>query len=749
MRSFATLSLRAKLLAAFGGILALTSVLGAVSIYGLSSTSGELAAISGNWMPTVREIITFRAVTAEVRSLQYQYLAATDMTSMATIDANLSKRIAEFEREKKEFEAVVDTEKERKEFADFQQHWGAYIRNWLTIAPLPLQGQGEVAVARMRTESLPLYESMQGSLARLVADAEKGAAAAASNGSTISQRSRLLVFAVLAAVIVVGLGVAIAFAAHLSRGVRAIAERTNEVQTSLIAELRRGIEAMSRGDLHEVTVAHVPPLAVATADEVGALARSVNQMIADAGETAAAFSRTQDMVRHLVEETQQLATAAQRGELDSRRDAAQYEGAFRDLVQGMNATLDAVATPIGEARDVLNAVAGRNLTVRVQGDYQGAYGDIKASVNSALDNLSETLSQIDAAAEQVASAGSEVSGASQALASGASQQAASLEEVGANVATILSMTQQSARNASEASALARNARTRAEEGRERMGRLTQAINEIRQSSNETSKIVKSIEEIAFQTNLLALNAAVEAARAGDAGRGFAVVADEVRNLAVRAGEASRNTASLIEQGMRSAEHGGELHEEVLQSLDAIHAEVVKVANVTVEISATTDQQTDGVQQINASVGQINLVTQQVAASSEESASAATELESQARTMRETVMQFTIAKGRASVERAPVDARGAEASERPPTSLARPSVTAPRKASKVAVLSNAPAPARRVTAPAPRSAAPSVKASAQTVASPTPLAKPSPGGARKSAAEELIPLDDDFGILSDF
>ena len=154
-------------------------------------------------------------------------------------------------------------------------------------------------------------------------------------------------FAVLAAVIVVGLGVAIAFAAHLSRGIRAIAERTNEVQTSLIAELRRGIEAMSRGDLHEVTVAHVPPLAVATADEVGALARSVNQMIADAGETAAAFSRTQDMVRHLVEETQQLATAAQRGELDSRRDAAQYEGAFRDLVQGMNATLDAVATPIG------------------------------------------------------------------------------------------------------------------------------------------------------------------------------------------------------------------------------------------------------------------------------------------------------------------------------------------------------------------------------------------------------------------
>ena len=170
MRSFATLSLRAKLLAAFGGILALTSVLGAVSIYGLSSTSGELTAISSNWMPTVREIITFRAVTAEVRSLQYQYLAAGDMTAMATIDANLSKRIAEFEREKKEFEAVVDNDQERKEFADFQQRWTAYVRNWLTIAPLPLQGQGEVAAARMRTESLPLYEAMQVSLTKLVAD---------------------------------------------------------------------------------------------------------------------------------------------------------------------------------------------------------------------------------------------------------------------------------------------------------------------------------------------------------------------------------------------------------------------------------------------------------------------------------------------------------------------------------------------------------------------------------------------------
>jgi methyl-accepting chemotaxis protein len=177
-----------------------------------------------------------------------------------------------------------------------------------------------------------------------------------------------------------------------------------------------------------------------------------------------------------------------------------------------------------------------------------------------------------------------------------------------------------------------------------MERLTEAVTEMKTSSAETAKIMKSIEEIAFQTNLLALNAAVEAARAGDAGRGFAVVADEVRALAIRSAEASKSTAELIEKGLSSADRGVALNAQVSDSFREINAHVSRVSEVMADIAAATDQQSQGVAQINSAIEQLNHVTQQVAANAEESASAAEELDSQARVLNETVGTFVLNGG---------------------------------------------------------------------------------------------------------
>jgi methyl-accepting chemotaxis protein len=241
----------------------------------------------------------------------------------------------------------------------------------------------------------------------------------------------------------------------------------------------------------------------------------------------------------------------------------------------------------------------------------------------------------------VSHAGAEITAGSQNLANSANDQAITLESVASKVQQFAAMTRQSAANAQEARTLAASSREHTSEGSSRMNRLTEAVRDIRQSSTETAKIVKTIEEIAFQTNLLALNAAVEAARAGDAGRGFAVVAEEVRALAIRSAEASKHTAALIERNVQSAEHGVQLNGEVMQSLEKIDAEVQRVASVTSEISAAAEHQATVVTQIDGEVEQMNAVTQQVAANAEESASAAAELESQARTLRETVAQFRL------------------------------------------------------------------------------------------------------------
>ena len=190
------------------------------------------------------------------------------------------------------------------------------------------------------------------------------------------------------------------------------------------------------------------------------------------------------------------------------------------------------------------------------------------------------------------------------------------------------MTKQNASNAGEANGLMSEVSGLVNKGKESMDRLSVAIEEIKRSSDATSKIVKTIDEIAFQTNLLALNAAVEAARAGDAGKGFAVVAEEVRNLAQRAGEAARNTAALIEGSVKNADQGVSVASETAKALKEITTSVQKVSELVSEIAAASKEQAQGIEQVATAVAQMNQVTQANAANAEESASASEELNAQ-------------------------------------------------------------------------------------------------------------------------
>ena len=238
-------------------------------------------------------------------------------------------------------------------------------------------------------------------------------------------------------------------------------------------------------------------------------------------------------------------------------------------------------------------------------------------------------SMLTLGAEQTTSAAGQVSSASQSLAQGASEQAASLEETTASMEEMASMTNQNADNASQAKKLAEVAWSSAEKGTDAMGRMSDAIDDIKRSSDETAKIIKTIDEIAFQTNLLALNAAVEAARAGEAGKGFAVVAEEVRNLAQRSAEAARSTSDMIADSVKNADNGVAISREVAEALGEIAEGSRKVNDLVGEIAAASNEQSQGIDQINKAVSQMDQVTQANAASAEESASAAEELSAQA------------------------------------------------------------------------------------------------------------------------
>jgi len=264
--------------------------------------------------------------------------------------------------------------------------------------------------------------------------------------------------------------------------------------------------------------------------------------------------------------------------------------------------------------------------------------------------LNKVIEGLKLGAEQTASASNQVAQSSQQMAEGASQQASSLEEVSSSLEEMASMTRQNADNAGQANSMASQAAAAAEQGNAAMARMAEAINRIKTSSDQTAKIIKTIDEIAFQTNLLALNAAVEAARAGEAGKGFAVVAEEVRNLAQRSAEAAKNTSSLIEESQKNAENGVQVTDEVAKILSQIVTDVQKVNQLIGEVSTASKEQTQGIEQINTAVAQMDKVTQSNAANAEESASASEELSAQARELNEMVNALVAIVGGAGTAR---------------------------------------------------------------------------------------------------
>jgi methyl-accepting chemotaxis protein len=342
------------------------------------------------------------------------------------------------------------------------------------------------------------------------------------------------------------------------------------------------------------------------------------------------------------EEARGLIDAARHGRLSERADAARFQGAYGEIIRGINSILDAILTPVANIREKLARVSEGDLTAYVRDDYEGDHAALRDALNASLDGLNRLLGQVRDAANQIATSAGQVSDASQDLSQGASEQAATIEEISAQMVQMTNQTHQNAENASQANQLAVAARDGAEAGDKRMTEMVGAMRDIEEASNNISKIIKVIDEIAFQTNLLALNAAVEAARAGVHGKGFAVVAEEVRNLAARSARAAKETTEMIEGSIKKVTQGTGIAKETATALNRIVQDVGKVTDLVAEIAAASNEQAEGIAQINQGLEQVNEVTQRNTATAEESAASAEEMSGQTSEMRGMVERFKLA-----------------------------------------------------------------------------------------------------------
>lgn len=358
-----------------------------------------------------------------------------------------------------------------------------------------------------------------------------------------------------------------------------------------------------------------------------------------------AIEQTLQAYRTVARQLRAMSTAGDPGAVAFSKGvvAAAYR-AFEDSVQkasDYNATT--AGTEAGLARSVLASSKVTTLVVVLVGFVAGV-GAAVFTTRSISRALRQIVSSLDEGADQVASAAGQVSASSQSLAEGASEQAASLEETSASLEEVASMTKRNAEGAQRAKALSAQTRGAADVGATDMDAMRAAMDEIKTSSNDISKIIKTIDEIAFQTNILALNAAVEAARAGEAGMGFAVVAEEVRNLAQRSAQSAKETAVKIEDAIAKSDHGVQISAKVAQSLAEIVTKAREVDSLVGEIATASTEQTQGIDQVNLAVGQMDKVTQSNAGSAEETAAASEELNSQSVAMRENVASLLLLIG---------------------------------------------------------------------------------------------------------